>query len=120
MLANLYYDKCRRLPSMTLGDGVAWRILLAVQESRSDAKLLEVLIGVQAHYDPTGRQTIDRFQEWMESRNPSLSQDRKLREEAMRQHMEALYKMGPVRVTPVRMPRLKSLKYATDLVRKQE
>lgn len=116
----MYYDKCRRLPSMTLGDGVAWRILLAVQESRSDAKLLEVLIGVQAHYDPTGRQTIDRFQEWMESRNPSLSQDRKLREEAMRQHMEALYKMGPVRVTPVRMPRLKSLKYATDLVRKQE
>jgi hypothetical protein len=113
VLSNLYYDKTTRLPP--LRDGAAWRILLAVQESRSDSKLMEVLVALEAHYDPTGRKAASTFQEWMELRNPSLRLDRLTKEARTRKNLDLLYKMGPVRVAPVRSSLFQARRYAEEL-----
>jgi len=116
VLANLFFDRTPRLPP--LRDGAAWRILLAVQEARNEAKLLQVLVGVESHYDSTGRQAANTFQEWMEARNPSLGSDRKRKDEKTRERLELLYKMGPVKVAPVRSSLFQSRQYAEALAKR--
>jgi len=104
------------LPAAT--DGAGWRIIIAIQEERLNARVQEKLLEIQPHFDKTGKDTVERFTEWMESLIPSLKQERKQKDMELQRAMDALYKMGPSRIEPLRVPKWKTRAYAEDLLKK--
>lgn len=81
-------------------------------------RLSEKLLDIRPHFDKTGRDTMDQFQSWMEDLVPSLGRERTSRDQDVQRAMEALFRAGPQRVTPIRMSRTRTMSYARDLAKK--
>lgn len=101
-----------------LKDGAGWRILQAVQEIRSRSEVLKVLLDMSLRFDSTGRNAVAAFQEWQEARDPTLGQDRQKRDVQLRQRMDALYRLGPEKVTAIRASSFRSRQYAEMLTQR--
>jgi len=95
---------------------VAWRILLAVWEHRTDAKLAEKMVDVQTHFDQKGTTTMDRFREYAEALIPALAKERERQSRSLDQQLSQVGRMGPMVVSPVQgMHAWQSLRYAKEL-----
>lgn len=117
VIANLFYDKTMEMPDIS--DLPAWRILLAVQEKRTDQRFAEMQLRMHLRYDEKGTGVVERFREWAETVVPVLADERKKQDLALKRQLESLAQMGPLRVEPVGgMHAMQSIRYAQSLVRK--